>query len=391
MSATPSPAPPIGRHAEVVGGGIGGLTAAAALARRGWSVRLHERNEAVRALGSGIYLWSNGLAVLDELGVLDRAISDAHYGPSIQTRTGRGDLLVHVPVNGEGQVKVLTIMRERLISALLHAATSAGVEVVCDSTATGVTPSGRLTFADGSTSEADLVVIADGVGSRLRDSLGLLRRRRPLGQRCARVVVPRQPGLVPDADADSYIEWMSGRRFLLYTPSSKTDAYIALVCPRGDDAAIGDPVPIEEWTKTFPQARNLIEQLGPAPRWDEFEQVELTSWSAGKVAVLGDAAHAQPPYLGQGGGCAMMSALGLAVAVSGDEDLAGQLAAWEQTERPLISHTQRFSFRVGRLNDLPSFPRALLLRALGRSRAFAHARLRAANAVPTGTRAAVRS
>ncbi|MFD0887722.1 NAD(P)-binding protein, partial [Streptosporangium algeriense] len=66
------------RHAQVIGAGLGGLTAAAALAQRGWTVELHERDPEIRAIGAGIYLWSNGLSVLRALGVFDEAVEGAH-------------------------------------------------------------------------------------------------------------------------------------------------------------------------------------------------------------------------------------------------------------------------------------------------------------------------
>lgn len=376
-------------RAEVVGAGIGGLTTAAALARRGWSVRLHERDNAVRAFGSGIYLWSNGLRVLDHLDVLEQAVAGAHHGRSIQTRNRHNRVLARLPTNGPGRVQVLTVLREQLISALLTAATDAGVEILTGSTVQSVDPSGSVVLAGGGRHDADLVVVADGVGSRLRDGLGLLSRRRRLGQRCARVLIPRDGDLLPAADADHYIEWMSGRRFLLYTPSSATDAYIALVCPEDDHEAMGTNLPRPSWEHSFPHAASIIARLGEAPRWDDFEWVELRRWSSGKVAVLGDAAHAQPPYLGQGGGCAMMAASGLAHEVTtGVGPLGERLARWERTERPLIRHTQRFAYRVGLLNDVPDLPRTALLSALGRSRSFGRSRLRAAHAVPTGVGAA---
>lgn len=65
------------RTAEVVGGGLAGLTAATALAQRGWSVRLHEREDDVRALGAGIYVWGNGLSTLQSLGLYEEASEGA--------------------------------------------------------------------------------------------------------------------------------------------------------------------------------------------------------------------------------------------------------------------------------------------------------------------------
>lgn len=380
MSTTPSPT----SRAEVIGAGIAGLAAAAALARQGWQVRVHEREPDIRAFGSGIYLWSNGLRVLDDLGVLERAIDGAHYGGAIETRNQHDQILARIPTNGPGQAQVLTILREQLIDALVHAATDAGVDLQTGSTALYVDPDGTTFFSDGRSSQADLVVVADGVGSRLRDGLGVLKVRRSLGQRCARVLIPRAPDLVEPDHAGNYIEWMSGRRFLLYTPSSETQAYIALVCPSQDLEALGDPLPRHPWLQAFPFAENILRAIDSTPRWDSFERIDLLTWSAGKVAVLGDAAHAQPPYLGQGGGCALMSAMGLAHQVThGQGTLTEQLRRWERIERPLITHTQRFAYGVGRLNDVPELPRNVLLRALGRSKRYGRSRLRAATAQPT--------
>lgn len=373
------------RRAEVIGGGVGGLTAAAALARQGWSVTLHERDPEIRAFGSGIYLWSNGLAVLDRLGVHDQVIDGAHYGQAIETRNNHNTTLASIPVNGAGGVKVLTVLRENLINGLVDACRAYGVEFETGSAAVAVTPEGYVTFESGATVSADLVVVADGINSRLRDGLGLLGRRRSIGQRCARVLIDRAPGLVPDADEANYVEYMSGKRFLLYTPSSATQVYIAFVCPTDDTSAQGPVLPRNQWISSFPHLRPLIEATEGKLRWDEFEQTELRSWSSGKVAVLGDAAHAQPPYLGQGGGCAMTNAFGLAHAVSHTHDsLAVGLAQWEATERPLIEHTQRFSCRVARLNNVPNLPRTALMTVLSKSSALGRSRLRAATSVPTG-------
>src|ERR1700759_4798983 len=76
------------RHAEIVGAGFAGLTAACALAQRGWSVRLHERADRLRPTGAGIYIYENGLRVLEALGAYDDAVRGA---PFAHTRESRDD------------------------------------------------------------------------------------------------------------------------------------------------------------------------------------------------------------------------------------------------------------------------------------------------------------
>ncbi|MEU1881463.1 FAD-dependent oxidoreductase [Streptosporangium sp. NPDC020072] len=373
------------RHAQVIGAGLGGLTAAAALAQRGWTVRLHERDPEIRAIGAGIYLWGNGLSVLRALGVFDEAVEGAHLGPVAESRDRHGHVVESIPINGEHGPELYTILRRRLIDALAGAAVRAGVEIVTGSTAVAATPDGEVEFADGTRRRSDLVVAADGVNSRLRDSLGLLRRRVRMPQGAARMLVPRRPGFVAPADEAKYIEYFSGSRRILYTPSSADRLYVALVCSTGDEHARRVPLDKDTWLRSFPLLEELIGCLDTESRWDRFEFLELRRWSAGVVSVLGDAAHAQPPYLGQGGGCAMMNALGLAEAVTfGEGDLETRLRRWEAAERPVIQHTQRFSYRLGHLNPLPDRPRAALLAVMNRSRSLARMRMRAATTIPTG-------
>jgi 2-polyprenyl-6-methoxyphenol hydroxylase-like FAD-dependent oxidoreductase len=383
---------PNSKHAEIVGAGISGLTAATALAQRGWSVRLHERDTAIRAIGAGIYVWGNGLRALKALGLYDEAVVGAHIGPALESRDHRNRVVERIEVNTPGRAEVRTIMRDRLIGTLLKGAEAAGVEIVVGSEAASAEPDGTLLASSGKQllgpGEADVVIAADGVNSRIRDGIGMGARRERLSQGATRLTVQRSDDFVPAEDRDKYIEYFSGRRRVLYTPSSATSLYVALVADEQDSAASRVPVDTDAWVRSFPQLEKLLRSLdGIDARWDTFEFIRLRSWSQGRVAVIGDAAHAQPPYLGQGGGCAMMNALGLADALSapGDAGLEQRLATWESTERPLIEHTQTWSYRLRLLNGIPDAPRSPLLSLSGRMKSLGASRMRAALATPTGS------
>src|SRR6202012_1687970 len=127
------------------------------------------------------------------------------------------------------------------------------------------------------------------------------------------------------------------------------------------------PVDHETWTKAFPHLAPLIARLGDG-RYDRFEYIRLKRWSAGKVAVLGDASHALPPNIGQGGGCAMMNALSLAVYLDRGPDIESALQVWEKNERALTEHTQRISLMLGWPATWPPYLRAKALALAGRSK-----------------------
>lgn len=373
------------RHAEIAGAGIGGLTTAAALAQRGWSVTVHERAPTLRTFGAGIYIWSNGLRVLQAIGAYDQATVGAHIGPQFHTRDHNDTTMEEIPINGPGDAKLITILREQLINSLVDTCRRSGVEILTNSEAVGATPEGELLLADGTRRKADLIVGADGINSRIRDSLDLMMYRKHLGYGAIRMLISRDDGDVPAEDRERYIEHFTGTRRILYTPASASDLYVALCCAADDAEALKVPADRKLWTESFPHLANLVARLGDAGRWDAFEVVKLKKWSKGCVAILGDAAHAMPPYLGQGGGCAMMNGLGLAAAVSEGSDVIASLAEWEARERPMTEHTQDTAERLGDMNFWPDDVRSQVLKITGKSREIGAERMRTARHAPTAT------
>ena len=265
-----------------------------------------------------------------------------------------------------------------MIDALAAAAKRAGAEIVLNSEGVAATADGGLLLADGRRIKADLIVAADGVNSRIRDSLGLLAHRRYLLDGCIRAMFEESVG-----QDGKTIEYWSGKRRLLYNPASTRHLYIALSMPHDDVEARELPVRKDVWKKSFPRLASLIEKLDEG-RYDRFEYLRLKRWSAGRVAVIGDAAHAIPPNIGQGAGCAMMNALALAVYLE-KNDVEPGLREWEERERPLTNHTQRISLLYGMPTFWPQGLRRSFYWLAGRSAWLTAQRTRTARHIPTGT------
>jgi 2-polyprenyl-6-methoxyphenol hydroxylase-like FAD-dependent oxidoreductase len=369
------------RHAEIAGAGFAGLTAACALAQHGWSVRVHERADRLRTTGAGIYIYENGLRVLEAVGAYAAAIKGAPVAHTREVRDHRGRLISTHHWKGS---RVFSIVRQNVINALADAAQRAGAQIVTNSTAVGASPQGELTLADGTSCKADLVVAADGSNSRLRDGLGLLAKRKYLVDGCTRLLLDKTAAERAAGDGKT-IEYWSGTRRILYTPCSESDIYIALTMLDADAIAKAVPVRKAEWKRWFPPLEALIDRIGGEGRYDRFDLIKLKSWSAGRVAVLGDAAHALPPNIGQGGGCAMMNALSLGVYLEREPDVTAALHAWERNERPMTEHTQRISYWLGLPTTWPPALRSAALGLAGRSQWLTRQRTRTALHRPTGT------
>src|SRR5688500_1331561 len=129
------------RHAEIVGGGFAGLTAACALAQRGWSVRVHERADALRTTGAGIYIYENGLRVLEAVGAYEAAVKGA---PFAHTREVRDDQNRVISVHRWGGSRVYSIVRQTVINALADAARRVGAQIVVNSAGAAASADGTL-------------------------------------------------------------------------------------------------------------------------------------------------------------------------------------------------------------------------------------------------------
>ena len=255
------------RHAEIAGAGFAGMTAAAALAQRGWSVRVHERAPEAREFGAGIWTWENGVRVLNAIGAADEAFEGALRIPSRESRNKRGQRVNYFEFGThESGGRIFCVTRRHLHGAVLIAALRSGVEVVTSSKALGATPEGGLLIEGGKSYQADLVIAADGVSSSVRDLLGLLRRRRRHTSGAIRVNVHRNPDEVDHPMWGRIIDFWNGNRRVTFTPCSREVLYIAFCGLAADEEGFRIPVNKKAWSESFPDLVEFFERITESGR-----------------------------------------------------------------------------------------------------------------------------
>lgn len=327
------------RHAEIAGGGYAGLMMATLLAQRGWSVTLHERSEVVREIGAGIFLHSNGLVVLEEAGLMEELAPKGERLLRDRMVDHRERVMQERDLSGPS-TRRWSFPRQAPIEVLHGAARRAGVEIRTGSTIVSAHPDGMLTSEDGSEHRADLVIGADGHHSAVRGSLGLTRLERRLPTTSIRFLLPGR-ALTPEPMSTEY--WSRRRRIAL-AACGPDHTYCYMACPEGDAPGSEVPINVESWSDHFPHLRQVFELLHRSdPYKAYYSWVQAHAWSQGKVALLGDAAHALPPTLGQGSNLAMSNARSLVTFLEHVRPLPAALAAWERAVRPTTEATQTWA------------------------------------------------
>jgi 2-polyprenyl-6-methoxyphenol hydroxylase-like FAD-dependent oxidoreductase len=349
------------------------------LARAGWSVTVHERADEIREVGAGIYLKNNLLSVLEHLGLAEDVLAGGIILERSQMRNGKGAILQDHDL--EGHRRTWMCPRENLIRALTTAAVGAGVELRLGSRVVAATPEGVIRNAQGEQFAGDVVIAADGVSSAVRESLDLTTRYRRLETVATRYLLPSRTTWPEPITA---MHW-SGRRRVGVSAASQGQTYVFMICPTDDRAGTSVPVDVRSWARSFPVLEPIFTELRHH-REDAIQHryniVRCRRWVSGRVALVGDAAHAQPPTLGQGGGLALANGHVLAreLADRQSDPVEDVLRDWERLCRPLTHRTQNWAMGLDKITNRwpsPLLPmRSLLLEVMGRP--FVQDRMRAA-------------
>ncbi|GCE06987.1 FAD-dependent monooxygenase [Dictyobacter aurantiacus] len=301
----------------IIGAGIGGLATALALQQAGFAVQIFERSKELRELGAGLTLWANAVRVLEELGMAE--LVQQRVQQSTPTQAGfytmHGKQLVHLPPQVvEEQCGGPTIVIHRAeFQAALRERLAPGTLILdrqlidLEQDATGVT----ACFAGGERVRGSLLIGADGIHSRVRQLLFPHSQLRYAGYSAWRGIAT---GVTPSLMGEV---WGRGKRFGI-VPLAEERIYWFASCNAPENAAESPQGRQKELLDLFkgwhPVVSTLINATEESAilRNDLFDLKPLTSWSKGRVTLLGDAAHAMTPNMGQGACQALEDALILA-------------------------------------------------------------------------------
>jgi len=346
----------------IVGAGIGGLSAAIALQRRGIEAVLFERTTELKEIGAGIAIAANAMQALDSLGLTDAV---RHIGTEPQfyeIRSWRGDILSKVSVSEQREKMGATSVaahRADLQAALLQGLAEAGGKVHLGTECVGFEQTEgyvQASFASGREERGDLLVGADGLNSMVRERLLGDGPPRYAGYTAWRAVVMPKHELVPQGAVES---WGRGTRFLV-ARIGRGRVYWAAAknAPQGADrrpaasrkdfllrSFRGWHVPIEELIRVTDERAIL--------HTDIYDRDPLREhWGEGRISLLGDAAHPMTPDLGQGACQAIEDAVVLAKCLSEESDPAAALRHYEAHRTRRVAVIVQRSRRLGRVAQL---------------------------------------
>ncbi|MDH4762468.1 FAD-dependent urate hydroxylase [Pseudomonas oryzihabitans] len=322
----------------IAGAGMGGLTAALALQQAGHRVRLFERAQDLAPIGAAISIWPNGVKVLEHLGLGSAIAAVSGDMQTMSYRDHEGRLLTQfslLPLYTAVGRPARPIARAHLQRLLLEAVGAERVTlgVGCDGfeqDATGVT----VLLGDGRRERADLLIAADGTHSRLRERVVDQAITR---EYCGYVNWNGRVRIAPElAEAHDWAQFVGAHQRVSLMPMGGDEFYFFfdVPLPKGtpNDRGRYRAELAEHFAGWAPPVQRLIERLDPqgVARVEIHDTRPLPTLVQGRVALLGDSAHAMAPDLGQGGCQAMEDAWVLVRCLDAEADPRVALQAYEQ-------------------------------------------------------------
>jgi 2-polyprenyl-6-methoxyphenol hydroxylase-like FAD-dependent oxidoreductase len=349
------------RDILIQGAGIGGLTLAIALLRKGYTVRIVERASSLSEVGAGIWMAANPMQVFDRLGFAEKIMAVGWTVHRITLEDYNGEILQASDLSAVAKIfgfETVALPRSALQRVLSEQLPS---DVVTFGTeAKNLSQSAdavSVLLTDGSRTNARIVVGADGIHSQIRKLASLGGETRYSGSSSYRAITNGASLLFPELNHDAYEIWGKGCR-LGFSKITADDYYWYMTFDSAPDRTFSYAARRAHaeslFRKFFPGWTSLLEHT----RSEEILQTDISdlkrlkSWSSDRIGLIGDAAHATTPNLGQGGAMAVEDAYSLTDAVEKMGLNSKAFDLYEKQRREKVDWTVSTSWKIGRMCHL---------------------------------------
>lgn len=338
------------RTAVIVGGGIGGLAAAIALSRAGWQVQVFEQAPELGEVGAGLTLWPNALRALDHIGLGERIRSIGLFDATGGIRDRRGRWLIRTDTSELDRRfgSAVALHRADLHMALAESLPDGVLRTGTKITGARLEGDGVVVTHSAGESKADLLVGADGLRSVVRGQFWPDGDPVYFGATAWRTVLDR-PGKQLDMAGEF---WGRGEEFgAVQLPKDQVYFFAGALAEPGVTSPDGELAELRrrfgDWAGPIPQ---LLSEASPDKilRHDLYYLPKLRSYVHGPVVLIGDAAHAMTPNMGQGACQALEDAVTLGVLAGAGTGIPAALARYDSLRRPRTQSISRMSRMAGR-------------------------------------------
>jgi salicylate hydroxylase len=330
----------------ISGGGIGGLAAAYALARKGFAVRLFEQSPEFREVGAGIQLGPNIFRALEKLGLKDQVLADAHIPPGQEMRDAlTGELITQIPLGEEYFAKFqqpyAVTHRADIHAVYLKACQGSNLVTLENSRRVDDFAEGNggvtVRLDNGEEVKGRALIGCDGMWSRIREKIVGDGAPRVSGHIAYRAVL-RRDQVPDDLWRPDVVLWAGPRTHFVHYPLRRGELYNLVAVFHSDhyeegwNAEGSKDVMWQHFKMQRPEVLRLLERIETWRMWVLCDREPIKEWSQGHVTLLGDAAHPMLQYLAQGACMATEDAVWLAEKAAADpDDLPSAFRAYQES------------------------------------------------------------